>query len=241
MPHSFGPDTSWSLNDDVLTVSATGPLRTPAWDASAWESRDQVRTIVLEEGITVIPALCFQDYAFLETVQLPSTLTYLGAKAFRNCPQLQAIEPLCDIRSIEKDAFEGTRLNELQDKLREAPAAIRPYEQLSGDHAEAIITDAMRNLLTGVPYDQQLESYTAWVSEKENHAKATARKFNENAAKALVVKEGIVVGIAFETHIGESLLMNSGNWEPVKFRPTAFRFLHDDIIACRWSKMEFAG
>lgn len=241
MPQSFGQDTSWSLTNDVLTVSATGPLTTPAWDASVWESRDQVRTLVIEEGVTSLPSLCFQDYAFLESVQFPKSLTYIGSKAFRNCPQLTTCKPTCDIRSIEKDAFEGTRAEELQGKLREAPATIRPYEHLVGDHAEAIITDDMRKLLVGVPYDQQLESYTAWVSEKENHAKATARKFNENAAKALVVLEGIVVGIAFETHIGESLLMNSGNWEPVKFRPTAFRFLHDDIIACRWSKMEFAG
>lgn len=241
MPHSFGPNATWKLEGGTLTISGRGQIATPSWDASVWEHRDEVTEIVVEEGITVIEPLCFQEYAFLEKVSFPKSLRYLGAKAFFNDQRLESAEPLPDLRSVEKDAFEGTRLFALEQKLHEAAACIRPYELLRGAFPEPIITDEMRNLLTGVPFDQQLESYTAWVSEKSDYRKPVARKFNEHAAKALIVKEGIVVGIAFETHIGESLLMNTGNWEPVKFRPTAFRFLHDDIVACRWSSMEFAG
>lgn len=241
MSNSFGEHTCWSLENGTLTVTGVGSLTTPEWNASVWERRDEVELIVVEEGVTAIPALCFQEYSFLREVQLPATVKYMGSKAFFNCLRLSAIQPLPDDRSVEKDAFEGTPLKEMQEKLAGAPACIRPYEQLRGTHPEPIITPEMRQVLTGLPYDQQLEHYTAWVSEKSDYRKPEARRFNENAAKALVVKDGLVVGIAFETHIGESLLMNSGNWEPVKFRPTAFRFLHDDIIACRWSAMEFEG
>lgn len=241
MSDSFGNHITWRRDGATMIVSGSGTLNTPAWDASVWEERDDVTTLVIEEGITRIGPLCFQEHPFLETVTLPTTLKYVGTRSFYNCDRLANVEGLPGLRSVEKDAFENTSCAELNQKLAESPATFRPYELVLGEHAPAVITPEMINLLTDVPFDQQLESYTAWVSEKKDYRNPAARQFNQNAAKALVIKDGIVVGVAFDTHIGESLLMNSGNWEPVKFRPTAFRFLHDDVVACRWCKMEFNG
>lgn len=240
MSQSFGSNISWSIADGVMTVSGEGKISTPSWDASVWNSRDEVTSIIIQEGITSIPALSFQEYAFVESVTFPSTIQYVGSRAFMNCYRLAEMKNLPeDRRIIEKDAFLNCANTDIQIELRDGKASYRPYDQLIGEHNEATVTDEMVRIMGGLPYGQQLECYTALVSDKADYRHPSPKKFNEDAAKAIIVKDGIVVGVVFDTHLGESVLLNSGNWECVKYRPAAFRFLHDDIVPCRWACMKF--
>mgnify|MGYP002624415006 CR=1 FL=1 len=58
----------------------------PVKEISTFSNGDNysARTLVLEEGIERIANWSFMEFRWLESVTLPSTLTYVGKKAFRN-------------------------------------------------------------------------------------------------------------------------------------------------------------
>ena len=96
-------DCTWTLDNGVLTVSGNGAMADYDWDdAAPWVSED-VRKIVVEQGVTVIGSHAFygcssdeiiaadsvaeiRDYAFAFTdiigIDLPQSVASIGKNAF---------------------------------------------------------------------------------------------------------------------------------------------------------------
>lgn len=88
---SCGDTITWHLENGTLTLSGTGTLKYGI-EAPPYEQYwNQIRHLVVEEGITALDRCCFLGYAELETVTLPDSLTTIGSQTFQSCHKLKEI------------------------------------------------------------------------------------------------------------------------------------------------------
>jgi len=98
-----GDNLTWNFTDGVLTISGNGEMKGRPWYFLA----DQIRTVIVEEGVTTIAACAFSGYENLTTVTLPSTLTEIGEVAFEGSLALQQIDIPANVTKIGLGAFRG--------------------------------------------------------------------------------------------------------------------------------------
>lgn len=99
----------WSLSKKgVLTISGKGELPDYTYAAPPWENcRDDIKSIVVEEGVTGISANTFQYCENAKTAVLPSTLTYLGDYAFYKCRELEGVVMPETLEVLGANCFDG--------------------------------------------------------------------------------------------------------------------------------------
>ncbi len=104
---SCGEALTWSLNSaGDLTVSGTGDMADFAATGAPWaEYRDQIKLVILGQGVTSIGSSAFQDCKKLETVSLPGSLTALGKAAFLRCGELTNVKLPASLKSVGEDCF----------------------------------------------------------------------------------------------------------------------------------------
>lgn len=108
--YSRGTDENgneWVFDGSTLTYSGTGIVS--AVNGSYLEGSrpdaNEVKRIVLEEGITGISGLGLAKYSNLESVSLPNTLETIGLMAFQESPSLKTIYIPDSVTTIEDYAF----------------------------------------------------------------------------------------------------------------------------------------
>lgn len=106
---SCGEALTWSLNAaGDLTVSGTGDMASFTATGAPWaEYRDQVKLVIVGQGVTSIGSSAFQDCKNLETVSLPGSLTVLGEAAFLRCGKLTNVKLPASLKSVGEDCFTG--------------------------------------------------------------------------------------------------------------------------------------
>lgn len=100
----------WSISEDgVLTISGTGEAPDYGNGANApWYAyRNQIYSVVVEEGITGLGYAAFSDLSNVTTVDLPTSLTKLGAYCFYNCSSLENIDLPEGLQKLEGYSFYG--------------------------------------------------------------------------------------------------------------------------------------
>lgn len=106
-----GTDTAWTLQDGTLTVSGSGDMEYVLWTAL----KDQIRQVVIEEGVTSIADTAFSNCSQLSQVQLPTTVTVIGSDAFAGCTDLTGLTIPASVTRIGSQAFaDCTALEELR-------------------------------------------------------------------------------------------------------------------------------
>ena len=112
---SCGEALTWSLSTaGDLTVSGTGDMASFTATGAPWaEYRDQVKLVIVGQGVTSIGSSAFQDCKNLELVRLPNTLTALGKAAFLRCGKLTNITLPASLESVGEDCFTGCEKLEL--------------------------------------------------------------------------------------------------------------------------------
>ena len=114
---SCGESLTWSLNSaGDLTISGTGDMASFIATGAPWaEYRDQIKLVILGQGVTSIGSSAFQDCENLETVRFPNTLTALGKAAFLRCGKLTNVSLPISLKSVGEDCFTGCEKLELLD------------------------------------------------------------------------------------------------------------------------------
>jgi len=89
-----GTNLTWTLSDEgTLTISGTGGM--PSFSgvtALPWYNYlSQIKTIVVEEGVTALGTHAFRECPNLTSVSLPNTLTTIGYSMFVRCNSLKSI------------------------------------------------------------------------------------------------------------------------------------------------------
>lgn len=75
---------------EKASLRAPGLSHAPV--APPWvKYRDDIKAVVIEEGVTHIGAQCFQFCTKLKSVTIPSSVESIGAAAFYRCEKLSAV------------------------------------------------------------------------------------------------------------------------------------------------------
>ena len=128
-----GGNLTWNFDENgTLTISGNGEMPQYTMDIGApWiMHKDNIRSLVVEEGVTSIGNWAFQEYTALQSVtlgssvlrigdyafvkcenlvllNLPDGLTYVGEGAFKACTALSTIEFPNSVSSIGPGALQG--------------------------------------------------------------------------------------------------------------------------------------
>lgn len=97
----------WYLSvDGTLTVSKEGDMSNYDEGETPWDlQRDDIKKIVIKEGVTRIGDLAFGGCRNLTSVEIPNTVKSIGVRAFVECKNLPSIEIPNSVTSIEEQAF----------------------------------------------------------------------------------------------------------------------------------------
>jgi len=78
---------SWILTrDGALTISGNGQMLSPTWSPYG----DEVKTIIINEGVTSICSSAFHSYN-ITSIIIPYSVTSIGIAAFENCNNLKNV------------------------------------------------------------------------------------------------------------------------------------------------------
>ena len=86
-----GDNLTWTLQDDVLTISGTGAMADYSRDQAPWRTQT-VKRVLVEEGVTSISENAFQVNFDLEEAVLPASLQTIGKGAFWQCVSLKTAD-----------------------------------------------------------------------------------------------------------------------------------------------------
>ena len=112
-----GVDLTWTLENGTLTISGTGNMQSyQAYNmgyfpesvppiAPWFDARDDIRSVVIREGITSIGNGAFGYCENLQTVTLPQTLTRIGTGAFYDCRSLDNVQIPRSVTDISRCVF----------------------------------------------------------------------------------------------------------------------------------------
>ena len=113
-----GENVTWNLENGTLTISGAGAMTSAPWLQA---HRDEIQTVVIEEGVTAIADYAFRDCVNLVSVSFPAgmnpaavrpqtakmgaTLKTIGEGAFLNCSGLTEITLPGSVTDIGDGAF----------------------------------------------------------------------------------------------------------------------------------------
>ena len=78
-----GDSVEWSLLDGVLTISGSGQMQNFPKGKRPW--RGNIKSVIIEEGITNIGSRAFENYSWLKEISIPSSVKTIGDSTFLNC------------------------------------------------------------------------------------------------------------------------------------------------------------
>ncbi|MBQ6419957.1 MAG: leucine-rich repeat protein [Clostridia bacterium] len=99
-----GENVTWTLDDQgTLTVKGTGKMNDYISVARPWNN--EIRSVVIENGVTSVGANAFTGCALLSSVTLPNSVTQIGYMAFSGCKGLPAFTVPGSVASIGDYCF----------------------------------------------------------------------------------------------------------------------------------------
>ena len=104
-------EITWNLSEDgTLTISGTGDMTNYSYSEPApWYSRrEEIKKIVIENGVRNIRNYAFCDCSSLTSVEIPNSVTGIGNYSFQNCNSLTSITIPNSVTSIGIKAFIST-------------------------------------------------------------------------------------------------------------------------------------
>ncbi len=98
---------TWSLDaNGTLTISGTGEMKSAPWS----KYYKDVRSVVIQSGITSVCGNAFWMFPNLTSVSLPNGLRFIGNNAFMDCDNLASITIPDTVTKIGTNAFLRTAL-----------------------------------------------------------------------------------------------------------------------------------
>ena len=104
-----GKNLTWSLSSTgTLTISGKGAMAKYDSGKMPWAAyKNQIKSVVLAKGITSIAYLSFSGYTKLTSVQIPDSVTDIGASAFDKCTALSDMTLPKNLKTLGWLAFAG--------------------------------------------------------------------------------------------------------------------------------------
>ena len=103
-----GENASWSLSGTTLTITGSGDMYDYDYSdnrAPWYNQRNDVETIVVEEGLTSIGQYAFFSLKYVDSLSLPGTLTDIDDFAFYMCEGITSVTIPSLVKRIGESAF----------------------------------------------------------------------------------------------------------------------------------------
>ncbi|MDO4476206.1 MAG: leucine-rich repeat protein [Lachnospiraceae bacterium] len=107
-----GDNLTWTLTDTgLLTISGEGQMANSTLDSTSavrtiWEDyKDQITSVIVEEGVTSLGTDAFNSFMKMTSVSLPSSLRLIDTHAFSRCTGLVSIIIPEGVTHIGEEAF----------------------------------------------------------------------------------------------------------------------------------------
>ena len=98
----------WALVDNTLIISGSGAMKNYVMkfiEAPWYSYRTTIKTVTIENGVTVIGKQAFYDCANLKSVTIPNSVTSIGDSAFQNCTNLTSVTIPDSVKTVNLYAF----------------------------------------------------------------------------------------------------------------------------------------
>ena len=105
-----GENVTWTLDaSGTLTISGTGAMADyDRWNGAPWDdTRSQIKTVIIENGVTSIGDYAFSHCSSLTDVTIPNGVTSIGGWMFYGCSSLTRVTIPNSVTSIGDSAFYG--------------------------------------------------------------------------------------------------------------------------------------
>ncbi|MGN0532553.1 MAG: leucine-rich repeat protein [Eubacterium sp.] len=105
-----GDDVTWFYDntDCILYIRGTGNMKLIGVDNAYTEStKEIVKSVVIEDGITSVCSNAFSDFTALISVTIPSSVTNIGLNAFSGCTALKTVNMSDGVTVIGASAFQS--------------------------------------------------------------------------------------------------------------------------------------
>lgn len=92
---SCGENVEWEYNNGTLIISGTGAMTEynmgSGFDAPWRVHGENIKSVVIREGVTTIGAYAFRNLEYLESVTIPEGVTSIGYQSFVECTALKSV------------------------------------------------------------------------------------------------------------------------------------------------------
>ena len=122
--NAINAEITWKLENGTLTISGTGNMdsygddeeynyymgdpRYPYPNLAPWFfSREKIKNIIINNGVTSIGEKAFSGCSGLTSVTIPNSVTRIGGSTFKDCSNLISITIPSSVTSIGGSAFSG--------------------------------------------------------------------------------------------------------------------------------------
>ena len=101
-----GENVTWTLDaSGVLKISGTGVTYNYTDGSSPFYQNDEIKSVVIESGITKIGAYLFYDCYGILSVVIPESVTEIGNSAFERCYYMSDMSLPSGLTSLGEEAF----------------------------------------------------------------------------------------------------------------------------------------
>ncbi|MDE7093592.1 MAG: leucine-rich repeat domain-containing protein [Oscillospiraceae bacterium] len=187
--YTCGKNVTWNFDETTatLTISGTGEMKDFGYGSygciplsAPWDNlQADIKTVVIENGVTTIGNLAFDKCTALESITIPDSVTKIGSDAFRSCTALQSVMIPEHVTEIGYYAFSDCS----------ALQAIHVSENNQNYSSEnGVLFDKNKTILITFPAQNSQTEYTIPESVTEIDAFA----FYENSVlKSITIPEHI--------------------------------------------------
>ena len=103
-----GSNLNWTLDSEgVLTISGSGDMHDYVYSSPWHENGNQIRSVLMENGVTGIGNFAFFECISLTSMTIPDSVTCIGNCAFKDCSSLASVTIPDSVASIGVYAFCG--------------------------------------------------------------------------------------------------------------------------------------
>ena len=96
----------WTLSEDGESLTFTGSGNIESDETSQWtESKDEVKTIIIGEGISGIGEHAFVNFSSLENIILSKSVKSISNAGFQNCSNLKTVTIPGSVTNMDANAF----------------------------------------------------------------------------------------------------------------------------------------
>ena len=102
-----GENVIWNIAEDTLVISGTGSMFSgdAEEDVPWFDERENIKKVVISDGITDIGKYAFKSFVNLECVEIGNTVTEIGERAFDECESINEIKLDVSVERIGNNAF----------------------------------------------------------------------------------------------------------------------------------------